>query len=104
MSREDIITVGATKQGHDLLDKLKQDEIFLELVDGYRFAIGLAIARRIIAPPGTKMTTIFNVGSLDPDGSMRSMISELYSDGLTAPYTLAERLAEAGLSEMAHIR
>ena len=84
-----------------MLQRLKKDEVFDEMSHGYRLGIALAIARGgLAAPEDTTMVTILNVGSLDPDGSIRDLITELYPQHAHRPYAFAERLAEAGVEEM----
>ena len=47
-----------------------------------------------------KRSTNFNQGTLDPDSVIREMILELYPNESVGPYFIAERLAEAGMSEL----
>jgi hypothetical protein len=103
MSGEDIITVGLSEATHARLVRLKEDGIFAEMKDGYRFGIGLSIAEGWVSPPGTKVKTFLNVGSLDPDGSLRNLISALYPQASSAPYAMAERLAEAGVARIGEL-
>src|SRR5437588_3727107 len=103
MQNEDVVTIGLTEQSHGVLQRLKDEQAFPEMVDGYRFAIALAINRSLIAQEQTRMTTIFNVGTLDPDGTIRNMISELFPE-MPNPYSVAQRLAEAGIAELGRIR
>jgi hypothetical protein len=101
MAIEDNVTVSLTEDTHAILQKFKNDGIFNEMQDGYRFGIAFAIARGLIAPANFKTrTTFLNVGSLDKDGSLRNLITEIYPDSAERPYAMAERLAEAGLTEM----
>ena len=100
MAAEDTITVGLTEDTHLMLQKLKEDNVFDEMMDAYRLGIGLAIARGEIAPEGLKTKTFVNAGSLDPDGSIRNMIIELYPQSASKPYSVAERLAEWGVTEL----
>lgn len=46
---------------------------------------------------------MFNVGSLDPDGLLRELITELYPEQAGRPYAFAERLAEYGVGEMGRL-
>jgi hypothetical protein len=73
------------------------------MLDGYRFAIGLAIRRGLLAPEGLRMNTIFNIGSLDRDGLIRDTVSTLFPEAAIRPYAFAERLAEAGIKELVHL-
>ena len=96
----DTVTVGLTQEGHSKLQSLKEAGVFSEMLDGYRFAIALAIRRGLIAPDSIKTSTIFNVGSLDRDGLIRDMVCTLFSDAGTRPYIYTERLTEAGVNEL----
>lgn len=100
---EDSVTVGLTDTTHAGLVQLKEDGVFAEMKDGYKFGIGLSIANGWLAPPGAKMKTFLNVGSLDPDGSLRNLILALYPGASDPPYSIAERLAEAGVARLAEL-
>lgn len=99
----DTVTVGLTDETHRMLRQLKDDGVFNEMRDGYRLGIALAIADGIIAPEGTKMGTFLNVGSLDPDNTLRDVITEMYPEAADRPYAYAERLAEAGVAEIGRL-
>jgi hypothetical protein len=106
MTIQEPNTVGLTKTAHDKLKRLKDDGHFGELQDAYRLAISLAVAQGIdpasVHIEGSR-TTIFNVGTLDPDQSLKIAINAIYSDACEneAAYKVAERLAEWGVSELA---
>src|SRR5260370_32439227 len=100
MATDDNSTVGLTEETHILLQKMKADGIFNEMQDGYRFGIAFAIVRGLLAPENVKFHTVFNVGTLDKGGTLRDLISELYPNVDEKPYSMAERLAEAGLAEL----
>ena len=99
----DVNTVGLTAASHEKLKRLKEENVFAEMIDAYRFAIGLAIRNKVVAPEGLSCTTIYNVGSLDADGLIRDVVRGLYPDTST-PYRLAERLAEAGIEILSDLR
>lgn len=94
-------SVGLSEKAAERLRHLKDDGFFREMMDGYRFAIALAIGQGVIpdeiAPP---KTTIFNIGSLDPDGELQTMIKALFDTGEEPVYRCAERLAEWGVNEL----
>ena len=106
MTLQESSTVGLTKMAHDKLKRLKNDGHFGELQDAYRFAISLAIAQGIepssVSSEGSR-TTIFNVGTLDPDQSIRIAIKAIYPEDCKteSSYKIAERLAEWGVNELA---
>ncbi|MFE0754299.1 hypothetical protein ACFW16_10125 [Inquilinus sp. NPDC058860] len=98
----DLITVGLSDAANDKLDELKEREIFAEKMDGYRFGVGLALAHGVIPPEFAKRVTLFNVGSLDPDQTLRRAVEALMQDQLTdtTVYRLVERLADWGVNEL----
>ncbi|MDP3410805.1 hypothetical protein [Bosea sp. (in: a-proteobacteria)] len=98
----DIITVGLSSEANDMLDELKELGIFADKMDGYRFAVALAIAQGVKPPEIVKRQTFLNVGSLDPDQMLRRTVEALMSDMLneTSVYRLVERLADWGLREL----
>ena len=65
--------------------------------DGW-FAKGL----EVIPPDISKRTTFLNVGSLDPDQTLRRAVEALLNDQIegTTPYRLVERLADWGVTEL----
>lgn len=102
MIATDVTTVGLSEHADDLLDQLKEQEIFAEKLDGYRFAISFAAASGIVPPDIVKRKTLFNVGSLDPGQLIRGAVEALYEDQLanTSVYRVAERLADWGVREL----
>jgi hypothetical protein len=103
MASDDETTVGLTKETHAVLQQLKNEGIFKEMMDGYRLGISLAIAMDNIAPQDIKTTTIWNVGSLDPDDKIKNVIVELFPEAADRPYAFAERLAEWGVAELGQL-
>ncbi len=103
MSIAEPTTIGLSEGVHEKLKWLQEEEHFRELLDGYRFAIGLALAQGVEPPEVQKRTTIFNVGTVDPDQSLKRSIEALMGDRIqdTSIYKMAERLAEWGVNELA---
>ena len=103
MSITEPTTIGLSESGHEKLKRLQADQHFRELLDGYRFAVGLALAQGVEPPEVQKRTTIFNVGTVDPDQSLKRSIEALMGDRVrdTSTYKMAERLAEWGVNELA---
>lgn len=101
MSTE-LITVGLSEAASENLDRLKEMGVFAEKMDGYRFAVALALAQGVIPVEITKRTTFLNVGSLDPDQALRRAVEALMPDQLrdTTAYRLVERLADWGVNEL----
>lgn len=99
----DIVTVGLTDKTHRMLQQLKEDGVFNEMRDGYRLGIALAVSSGVVAPEDISTGTFLNAGSLDPDNTIRDVITELFPDVADKPYRHAERLAEAGVAEMGRL-
>lgn len=97
---EEQVQIGYSEEARAFLKEAEKDGLFKEMGDGFRFAIGLAVARGLVAPAGLKTRTFLGSSSFDPDGSIRAMIQELYPDAGANAYGFAERLAEAGIQEM----
>lgn len=103
MSIAEPTTIGLSEGAHEKLKWLQEEQHFRELLDGYRFAIGLALAQGVEPPEVQKRTTIFNVGTVDPDQSLKRSIEGLMGDRVrdASIYKMAERLAEWGVIELA---
>lgn len=103
MSIAEPTTIGLSEGAHEKLKRLQEEKHFRELLDGYRFAIGLALAQGVEPPEVQKRTTIFNVGTVDPDQSLKRSIEALMGDRVrdASIYKMAERLAEWGVNELA---
>lgn len=102
MTNSDVTTVGLSEYADDLLDQMKEQGIFAEKLDGYRFAISFAAASGVVPSEIGKRKTLFNVGSLDPGQLIRSAIEALYENDLRtiSVYRIAERLADWGVREL----
>src|SRR6266851_266796 len=100
---KDKITVGLTPAGGASLEREMGTGRFKTDLDAYRLAISVALARGLVADPDamTGVKTKFNVGSLDPDGRIRTMIGLMVPEAGTRVYDHAERRAEAGLEFLA---
>lgn len=98
-------TIGLSESAHGKLKRLQEEGHFRELLDGYRFAIGLALAQGVEPPEVQKRTTIFNVGTVDPDQILKRSIEALMGNrvGDASIYKMAERLAEWGINELASL-
>src|SRR3989442_14695823 len=100
---KDKVTVGLTPTGAANLERVIHTGWFKTDLDAYRLAIGVALARGLLADPKSMVgvKTKFNVGSLDPDGRIRTMINLMVPDAGPRAYEHAERRAEAGLEFLA---
>ena len=94
-------TVGLSKAGRGRIQRLKENGHFAEQVDAYRFAVALALAAGAEpSEPVGERVTMFNVGTLDPDGRVATAVSTLAETDGEDPYRVAERLAEWGAAEL----
>jgi hypothetical protein len=94
-------TIGLSKEAHHQLQRLKEDGHFREMVDAYRFGIGLALAEGVV-PPEVSATTIFSVATLDPNQTLKTAIKSIMGSALGdgSVYRMAERLADWGVREL----
>ena len=93
-----------SESAHKNLEWLREEGYFRQPLDVYRFAIGLALAKKINPPEIYDATsTHYNIGSLDPDQAIKQSIEILMRDQLVNidTYEMAERLAEWGINELA---
>lgn len=95
-------TIGITKANATALSNLVEAGRFGSELDAAKFAMAYAIKHG--KPTGTTdgAETKWNVGSVDPDGSMRSLIEALYPSG-PEPYRLAEQLMNEGIRNLAEM-
>ena len=104
MKTAEPTTIGLSQGAHNKLKWLQEEKYFRDLLDGYRFAIGLALAQGIDPPEPEirKRTTIFNVGTVDPDQSLKRCLQVVMGDRIQGVpiYKIAERLAEWGVNEL----
>lgn len=102
MNTSDLINVGLSEAADDKLDELKEMGVFADKIDGYRFGVSLAVAQGVLPGDLAKRKNLFNVGSLDPDQSLRRSVEALMPRALedTTVYRLIERLADWGVTEL----
>lgn len=94
------VTVGIAKSAHPKLQRLKEDSYFNEMVDAYRFAVGLALAHGGATSDAPERQTLFNVGTLDPDRSLYTAVAALRQPTDEPVYKTLERLATWGVEEL----
>jgi hypothetical protein len=71
MSVAEPTMIGLSESTHAKLKRFKEDGHFREMVDAYRFGIGLALAQGMIDPPEiSSTTTVFSVATIDPDQTL----------------------------------
>ena len=94
------VNVGIGKSAHTKLQRLKEDEHFAEMLDAYRFAIGLALAHGGATSDFDERQNLFNVGTLDPDRSLYTAVATLRQAVEEPVYKTVERLATWGVEEL----
>ena len=94
------VNVGIGSAAHARLQRLKEDGYFADMMDGYRFAVGLALAHGGATTDFAERKNMFNVGSLDPDKSLYFAVAALRRDEQSPVYKTMERLATWGVDEM----
>ena len=94
------VNVGIGSAAHRRLQRLKDDGYFAELMDGYRFAVGLAIAHGGATTEFRERKNMFNVGSLDPDKRLYYAVSALRRPDALPVYKTMEQLATWGVNEL----
>jgi hypothetical protein len=102
VSASDLINVGLSESADEKLSELKELGIFADKIDGYRFGVSLAVAQGAVPGELVKRVNLFNIGSLDPDQTLRKAVEALMPQALeeTTVYRLVERLADWGVSEL----
>jgi hypothetical protein len=95
-------TIGLGEKSHNWLQRFKEEGIFAEMRDAYRFAVAFYLSKQVTPPEIVgKKNTIFNIGTIDPDKELYLAISCLMPNIEGSIYQMAERLADAGIAEMA---
>ena len=102
--RDDKRTLGVTAEGAQALEEIMRTEWFAEEMDAYRVAISLAFANDLIKEPSEMagVSTKWNIGTLDPDNLLRSMVLAFSNEDVDRPYAHAEARAAAGLAYLKH--
>jgi hypothetical protein len=93
-------TIGITKANASALCTLVEAGRFGSELDAAKFAMAYAIKSGLTAGTTDGAETKWNVGSVDPDGSMRSLVEALCPNA-GEPYRLAEHLMNEGIKALA---
>jgi hypothetical protein len=94
--------VRLSERTHARLKRLKEDGHFLEMLDGYRCGIALALAQGVVPDElPTPRQNVFGVATFDPDSQIATAIRAIMDTKDIAVYRWAERLAEWGIEELA---
>lgn len=89
-------TVGITKANATALAELVTAGRFASELDAAKFAMAYAVKFGITRGNTEGAETKWNVGSIDPDGSVRSLVEALCPEA-SEPYRLAEHLMNEGI-------
>ena len=89
-------TIGVTKVNAVTLAQLALAGHFASELDAAKFAMAHAIKNGVKGGSAEGAETKWNVGSVDPDGSMRSLLEALFPE-TEEPYRLAEHLMNEGI-------
>jgi hypothetical protein len=104
MRDSDVTQLSLSERTHAMLQRLRDEGVFEEMRDAYRFGIALAVARGEVAPEDARLSrTVFGVSTIDSDGSLRDLLIELFPQEAERPYALAQRLAEAGVADIGRL-
>ena len=93
-------TIGITKANAAALTGLVSAGRFGSELDAAKFAMAFAIKSGTTRGSTDGAETKWNVGSVDPDGSLRSLLEALFPDS-AEPYRLAEHLMNEGIKSLA---
>lgn len=96
MDNVDKKTIGITKANARALARLVAEGRFASELDAAKFAMAYAIHTGIEPGSTDGAETKWNVGSVDPDGSMRALLEALYPQ-TSEHYRLMEYLINEGL-------
>lgn len=99
---EDRSQVGLSDQALADRDAIRERLRLREGQDAYRLAVAVALAKNLPpAPENARRTNAYGTGSVDSRGELRAAVLALRDDHGGRPYALMERLAEAGLRDLA---
>ena len=100
---KDLNSISLSASAKDFLEKLESDGIINEQLDGFRFAISIAIKFNL-EPLNIQSNTakIWSPGQIDPDNTIRKIISILKPQFSQTPTRGMVQLAEAGINQIIH--
>jgi hypothetical protein len=93
---EDKKTIGLTPENRSVMEHIMDKGFFRDQKDAAMFAMAYAIRQGVHPGNAEGTNTIWNVGSLDPDGEIRTLIGNLFPETST-PYRVVESFVNAGL-------
>jgi hypothetical protein len=96
---EDKKTIGLTAENRSVMERIMDKGFFRDQKDAAMFAMAYAIRQGLQPGNAEGTNTIWNVGSLDPDGEIRILIGNLFPETAT-PYRVVESFVNAGLMQI----
>lgn len=99
---EDKSQIGLTPEGDADRDFVRERLGLKDLQDAYRLGVVVALAKNL-EPTAASLPrkTAYGSAVLDSDGSLKASVLAVRADHGNKPYSLIERLAEAGLRDLA---
>jgi hypothetical protein len=97
---QDKVTIGLTSEGRRALEKILSREWFSDEMDAAKFGLAISIASDSAPSVIARSDTKWNIGSIDHDGFLRTLIFAVYPTTET-PYKLMESLINSGLESIA---
>lgn len=92
-------TIGLTSRGEEVMQEIMSLNYFKDMIDAAKFAMSLAINLNSQPRQLEGASTIWNIGSFDPEGELRQLIPVFYPD-CTNPYRAVEYLINVGLTNI----
>lgn len=89
-------TIGLTSGNREVMSQIMQKNLFKDQIDAAKFAMSLAINSDVRNGYAEGADTIWNVGSFDSNGELRTLMPLLFPN-IENPYRLVEYLINAGL-------
>jgi hypothetical protein len=100
---DDKKTIGLTEQSKATLDLMVEEMGFKRDMDAAKFAFAFAVQNGSEPIPVEGTGTIWNVGTLDEGGDLKTLIENLYPH-VEQPYRALESLMNVGLGLLAEER
>ena len=99
---EDKSQIGFSDDARDKAEYVKDVLEVAQMQDLYRLGIAIALAKTL-APTAenASRSTAYSIQGVDPEGIFRAAIEQVRPDHGGRPVALAERLAEAGITDLA---
>lgn len=89
-------TIGVTGENEPVLSALVEEGLFASELEAAKFAMAHAIASGATAGTTEGTGTKWNIGTVDPDGSLKGVLEALFPDQ-AQPYRLVEHFMNEGL-------